>query len=136
MLLAKDLGSGRFIFGRKDSMLLKSTVPSMQLQSASIQQTECCPGGNNSKSQLQTLLTRAGHSVPVYKTKQLKNGQFQTTVEFNGMEVTGQPYNNKKSAEKDAAAVALQWLMGGTRPDVEYINQMSILLKKRRKDHH
>ena len=43
-------------------------------------------------------------------TKQLKNNQFQATVEFNGMQIMGQPCNNKKSVEKDAAAEALQWL--------------------------
>ncbi|KAL5067721.1 hypothetical protein RYX36_018608, partial [Vicia faba] len=71
---------------------------------------ESGPGGDNSKSQLQTLLTRAGYAAPIYKTKQLKNNQFRSSVELNGVEIMGQPCNNKKSAEKDAAAEALQWI--------------------------
>ncbi|KAK6134232.1 hypothetical protein DH2020_032037 [Rehmannia glutinosa] len=79
---------------------------------ALIYNTESGPGGDNSKSQLQTLLTRAGYASPSYKTKQLKNNQFRSTVEFNGNQIMGQPCSNKKQAEKDAAAEALQWLLG------------------------
>ncbi|KAK6132067.1 hypothetical protein DH2020_034188 [Rehmannia glutinosa] len=79
---------------------------------ALIYNTESGPGGDNSKSQLQTLLTRAGYAAPSYKTKQLKNNQFRSTVEFNGNQIMGQPCSNKKQAEKDAAAEALQWLLG------------------------
>ncbi|RZB89303.1 DExH-box ATP-dependent RNA helicase DExH5, mitochondrial, partial [Glycine soja] len=98
-------------------------------------QTESGPEGDNPKSQLQTLLTRAGYAAPIYMTKQLKNNQFQATVEFNGMQIMGQPCNNKKSVEKDAAAEALQWLMGGKQTGREYINHVSMLLKKSKKDH-
>ncbi|PQM34316.1 hypothetical protein Pyn_30620 [Prunus yedoensis var. nudiflora] len=87
------------------------------------------------QSQLQTLLTRAGYAAPTYKTKQLKNSQFRATVEFNGMEIMGQPCNNKKSAEKDAAAEAIQWLVSGTQMGHGYINHMSMMLKKSKKDH-
>ncbi|KAG4984496.1 hypothetical protein JHK87_029245 [Glycine soja] len=87
------------------------------------------------QSKLQTLLTRAGYAAPIYMTKQLKNNQFQATVEFNGMQIMGQPCNNKKSVEKDAAAEALQWLMGGKQTGREYINHVSMLLKKSKKDH-
>ncbi|KAL5063135.1 hypothetical protein RYX36_024872, partial [Vicia faba] len=80
-----------------------------------LQWTENGPGGDNSKSQLQTLLTRAGYVAPIYKTKQLKNNQFRSSVELNGVEIMGQPCNNKKSAEKDAAAEALQWVTGSDR---------------------
>ncbi|CAN1796378.1 DExH-box ATP-dependent RNA helicase DExH5, mitochondrial [Linum perenne] len=93
------------------------------------------PGGDNPKSKLQTLLTRAGYTTPIYKTKQLKNNQFRSTVEFNGMEIMGHPYSNKKSAEKDAAAEALSWLMGGSQMSHDYVNQMSILQKRSKKNH-
>jgi len=100
-----------------------------------VSRTESGPGGDNSKSQLQTLLTRSGYAAPVYRTKQLKNNQFQATVEFNGIQTMGQPCNNKKSAEKDAAAEALQWLMGGKQTGREYIKHLSMLIKKSKKDH-
>ncbi|KAK7852293.1 dexh-box atp-dependent rna helicase dexh5 [Quercus suber] len=78
-----------------------------------------------------TLLTAVSRN----QTKQLKNNQFRATVEFNGMQIMGQPCNNKKSAEKDAAAEALQWLMGGNQAGHEHLNHMSMLLKKSKKDH-
>ncbi|KAI3433192.1 RNA helicase [Psidium guajava] len=133
LLLAEDKGYGKFIFGRQ--ILMPSNTTQVRVQPTTISRTESGPGGDNSKSQLQTLLTRAGYAAPTYKTKQLKNDQFRATVEFNGMQIMGQPSNNKKSAEKDAAAEALQWLMGGTQPGHEYIKQMSMLLKKSKKDH-
>jgi len=107
----------------------------MALQQASVSRTDSGPGGDNSKSQLQTLLTRAGYGAPFYSTKQLKNNQFQATVEFNGVQIMGQPYINKKNAEKDAAAEALQWLMGRRETGNEDINHMTMLLKKSKKDH-
>ncbi|KAL3582192.1 hypothetical protein D5086_016524 [Populus alba] len=58
--------------------------------------------------QLQTLLTNAGYAAPSYKTKQSKNNQFRGSVEFNVTQIMGQPCQNKKSAEKDAA-VADVW---------------------------
>ncbi|RVW16938.1 DExH-box ATP-dependent RNA helicase DExH5, mitochondrial [Vitis vinifera] len=67
--------------------------------------------------------------------KAIENNQFRSTVEFNGMQIMGQPCNNKKFAEKDAAAEALQLLMGGTQSGHEYIDHMSMLLKKSKKDH-
>ncbi|KAJ4848988.1 hypothetical protein Tsubulata_018727 [Turnera subulata] len=133
ILLSEDKGDGRFVFGHQ---VLKSSKPSVMPKPTLISRTESGPGGDNSKSQLQTLVTRAGYAAPSYKTKQLQNGHFQATVEFNGMQIMGQPCNNKKSAEKDAAAEALQWLMGGTQTGREYINHMSMLLKKSKKDHH
>ncbi|PON73741.1 DEA(D/H)-box RNA helicase family protein [Parasponia andersonii] len=134
LLISEDHCEGRFVFGRQ---VLKSTKPSVtSTQPAMASRTESGPGGDNSKSRLQTLLTRAGYAAPTYKTKQLKNNQFRATVEFNGMQIMGQPCNNKKSAEKDAAAEALQWMMGETRTGNEYINHMSIMLKKSKKDHY
>lgn len=134
LLLAEDQSYGRFIFGRQALTPLKVSVPSTTQLSMAPSRTESGPGGDNSKSQLQTLVTRAGYAAPTYQTKQLRNGQFRATVEFNGMQIMGQPCNNKKSAEKDAAAEALQWLMGNQRGP-GYIDQMSMLLKKSKKDH-
>ena len=47
----------------------------------------------------------------------------------------GQPCTNKKNAEKDAAAEALEWLMGGNQMGHDYVNQMSMMLKRSKKDH-
>lgn len=135
LLLSEDRCDGRFVFGHQAHLKSSSNTCVAATQPVLTSRTESGPGGDNSKSQLQTLLTRAGYAAPTYKTKQLKNNQFFTTVEFNGMQIMGQPCNNKKSAEKDAAAEALQWLMGETRTGHEYINHMSMMLKKSKKDH-
>lgn len=134
LLISEDHCDGRFVYGSQ--VLKPSKISAMATQPTLVSRTESGPGGDNSKSQLQTLLTRAGYAAPTYKTKQLKNNQFRATVEFNGMQIMGQPCNNKKSAEKDAAAEALQWLMGETQAGHEYINHMSMLLKKSKKDHY
>ncbi|KAK4770067.1 hypothetical protein SAY87_030599 [Trapa incisa] len=137
LLLAEDKSYGRFIFGRQALAHLMASAPSTkQLLNTAPSRTESGPGGDNSKSQLQTLVTRAGYAAPTYQSKQLRNGLFRATVEFNGMQIMGQPCNNKKSAEKDAAAEALQWLVGCNQLGPEYINQMSMLLKKSKKNHH
>ncbi|XP_012075702.1 DExH-box ATP-dependent RNA helicase DExH5, mitochondrial isoform X2 [Jatropha curcas] len=134
LLVSEDQCDGKFVFGHQ--VLKPSKVSVMATQPNLVSRTESGPGGDNSKSQLQTLLTRAGYAAPLYKTKQLKNNQFRATVEFNGMQIMGQPCNNKKSAEKDAAAEALQYLMAGTQTGQEYINHVSMLLKKSKKDHY
>uniref|UniRef100_A0A2P2MTU5 DExH-box ATP-dependent RNA helicase DExH5-like n=1 Tax=Rhizophora mucronata TaxID=61149 RepID=A0A2P2MTU5_RHIMU len=120
----------------QSKVLKPSRASVLTTQPALISRTESGPGGDNSKSQLQTLLTRAGYTAPIYKTKQLKNNQFRATVEFNGVQIMGQPCSNKKSAEKDAATEALQYLLGGIQPGHEYITHMSMLLKKSKKDHY
>ncbi|CAN1151585.1 DExH-box ATP-dependent RNA helicase DExH5, mitochondrial [Linum perenne] len=136
LLLSEDQSYGRFVFGRqllkpvKTSMVATTTRKPTPPSGA-----DSGPGGDNPKSKLQTLLTRAGYATPIYKTKQLKNNQFRSTVEFNGMEIMGHPYSNKKSAEKDAAAEALSWLMGGSQMSHDYVNQMSILQKRSKKNH-
>lgn len=140
LLVSEDPCEGKFVFGRQvqipKSNTKSSSMVTKQAEAAPmISRTESGPGGDNSKSQLQTLLTRAGYNAPSYKTKQLKNNQFLSLVEFNGMQIMGKPCSNKKSAEKDAAAEALTWLMGGTQTGLEYINHMSIMLKKSKKDH-
>ncbi|TKY51501.1 ATP-dependent RNA helicase DHX36 isoform X2 [Spatholobus suberectus] len=89
-------------------------------------------GGDNSKNQLQTFLNRAGHESPTYKTKQLKNNQFCSTVIFNGLNFVGQSCNSKKLAEKSAAAEALLCLKGDSHSSHD-IDQASILLKKSNK---
>ncbi|RDX87994.1 DExH-box ATP-dependent RNA helicase DExH5, mitochondrial, partial [Mucuna pruriens] len=130
LLICDDKCEGRFVF---TFQLLKSSR--MALQQTLVSRTDSRPGGDNSKSQLQTLLARAGYGAPFYLTKQLKNNQFQATVEFNGVQIMGQPYNNKKNAEKDAATEALQWLMNRRQTGNEEIDHMPMLLKKSKKDH-
>ncbi|CAI9785408.1 unnamed protein product [Fraxinus pennsylvanica] len=133
LLISDDQCGGRFAFNRQ---IEQTSNPSIVAEAPTlIPRSESAPGGDNSKSQLQTLLTRAGRGVPVYKTKQLKNNQFQSTVEFNGMQITGQPFNNKKQAEKDAAAEALQWILGRNQAGHDNVDHMSMLLKKSKKDH-
>ncbi|XP_061990036.1 DExH-box ATP-dependent RNA helicase DExH5, mitochondrial isoform X1 [Rosa rugosa] len=130
-LLSEDQCEGRFVFGRQVRTTSKPSVGAAQ--PSLVSRTESGPGGDNSKSQLQTLLTRAGYAAPTYKTMQLKNLKFQASVEFNGMQIMGQPCNNKKSAEKDAAAEAIQWLVSGTQMGHDHINHMSMMLKKSKK---
>ncbi|CAA7045626.1 unnamed protein product [Microthlaspi erraticum] len=129
-LLSEDGCEGRFVFGRQVFRPFETLA-----EPTSVSRTESGPGGDNSKSQLQTILTRAGHTAPMYKTKQLKNNKFQSTVEFNETQIMGQPCSNKKTAEKDAAAEAIQWLMGGAKESHDHVNHMSKLLKKSKKDH-
>lgn len=137
LLICEDQCGGRFVFNRQ--IMLSSNQSTAAMASAEkpalIHNAESGPGGDNSKSQLQTLLTRAGYAAPTYKTKQLKNSQFRSTVEFNGMQIMGQPCNNKKLAEKDAAAEALQWMLGGNGVRHDYIDHVSMMLKKSKKDH-
>lgn len=128
LLISEDQCGGRFVFSRQ--VLLTSKPCAAAAPPAPMSRTESGPGGENSKSQLQTLLNRAGYATPTYKTRQLNNNQFQATVEFNGMQIMGRPCNNKKQAEKDAAAEALQWLLEGHRAGPDYIERMSLILKK------
>ncbi|WOL01197.1 DExH-box ATP-dependent RNA helicase DExH3 [Canna indica] len=127
LLVAEDPCNGRFVFGRQE-LLPKKTKSLL---------TSSTGGGDNAKNQLQTMLTRAGHQNPTYKTKQLKNNQFRAMVEFNGMQFIGQPCSNKKLAEKDAASEALEWLMGSRDASASRDTEnMSMLLKKSKKQHH
>lgn len=135
LLISEDKCDGRFIFSHhspKPTVTKASVSPAVPALSS---RTLSGPGGDNSKSQLQTVVTRAGYTAPMYKVKQLSNNQFRATVEFNGMQIMGRPCNNKKTAEKDAASEALEWLMGGTQMGNEYVNHMSMLLKKSKKSH-
>ncbi|KAL2904761.1 DExH-box ATP-dependent RNA helicase DExH5 mitochondrial [Bienertia sinuspersici] len=135
LLVSEDKCEGRFVYSRqniKPSFTKASISPVVPALSS---RTQSGPGGDNSKSQLQTIVTRAGYTTPIYKVKQLSTNQFRATVEFNGMQIMGRPCNNKKSAEKDAASEALEWLMGGTQMGNEYVNHMSMLLKKSKRCH-
>ncbi|KAG0493451.1 hypothetical protein HPP92_004445 [Vanilla planifolia] len=93
LLASSDPCSGRFVFGRQEikPKKIKTLLPA---STGDI-------GGDNPKGQLQTLLTRAGHDNPTYKTKQLNNNQFKAMVEFNGMQFISQSCGNKKLAEKE-----------------------------------
>ncbi|CAO2821942.1 unnamed protein product [Amaranthus hypochondriacus] len=124
MLITEDQCEGRFVFGRQ------LPTPSKKAVKTKSAQRENVGGDDNSKGQLQTLLARAGHGTAEYKTRQLKNNQFRSTVSFNGLEFVGQPCNNKKQAEKDAAGEALQWLMGDTPSFRGDIDQLSMFMKK------
>ncbi|KAM7487688.1 hypothetical protein LguiB_025172 [Lonicera macranthoides] len=129
LLISEKKCEGKFVFNNQVSTRIPAPL-------ALGSRTESGPGGDNSKSQLQTLLTRAGNNAPTYKTTQLTNGQFRAAVDLNGAEITGRPCNNKKQAEKDAAAEALEWLKGGSHESRDYVERMSMMLKKSKKDHH
>ncbi|KAJ6970058.1 DExH-box ATP-dependent RNA helicase DExH3 [Populus alba] len=121
LLVSEDQCEGRFVFGRQ------LPAPSKKAEKA---KNVAGDGGDNSKNELQTLLARAGHESPTYKTKQLKNNQFRSTVFFNGLDFAGQLCSSKKLAEKDAAAAALLWLKGETHSYSRNTDQFSVLLKK------
>lgn len=123
LLVSEDRCEGRFVFGRQISTSSKKSEKDIQLGLAN-------GGGANAKSHLQTLLARAGHQPPSYKTKQLKNNKFRSTVIFNGLDFVGQPCGNKKEAEKDAAAEALRWLTGESQSSEKTVDYMSAILKK------
>ncbi|XP_010067085.2 DExH-box ATP-dependent RNA helicase DExH3 [Eucalyptus grandis] len=98
-LVSGDQCEGRFVFGRESR---KPKEPS--------DANKFTRDGTNPKSLLQTLLMRAGHSPPKYKTKHLKTNEFRALVEFKGMQFVGKPRKNKQLAEREAAIEALAWL--------------------------
>jgi ATP-dependent RNA helicase DHX36 len=128
LLVSEDQCHGRFVFNRQvpapSKKTTKEPLPGNLLSGG---------GGDNSKNQLQSLLARAGHEAPTYKTRQLRNNLFRSTVIFNGLNFDGQPCNSKKIAEKDAAAEALLWLKGESHSTATDIDHMSMLLKKSKK---
>ncbi|GAV67332.1 dsrm domain-containing protein/DEAD domain-containing protein/Helicase_C domain-containing protein/HA2 domain-containing protein/OB_NTP_bind domain-containing protein [Cephalotus follicularis] len=125
LLVSEDQCEGRFVYGRQ----LPAPPPKIA-RKEKVTGTLAGDGGDNSKTQLQTVLLRAGHEAPTYKTKQLKNNLFCSTVTFNELSFTGNPCSGKKHAEKDAAAEALLWLKGETYSSSQDINHVSVLLKK------
>ena len=138
LLVTEDPCSGRFVYGRQEQRSKKAKT----MLSSSSMNGRGGNGGENAKNQLQTLLTRAGNDNPSYKTKQIKNSLFRSTVEFNGMQFVGQPCANKKLAEKDAAAEALNWLTGNgggaatDSRDAGNADPMSMLMKPPRRRRH
>ncbi|KAG8388002.1 hypothetical protein BUALT_Bualt02G0079800 [Buddleja alternifolia] len=124
LLVSEDQCEGRFVFGRQISTSSKKTKKETQSKGG---------GGDNAKSDLQTLLARAGHQPASYKTNQLKNNKFRSTVIFNGLDFVGGPCGSKKEAEKDAAAEALRWLTGDSQSSEQTVDYMSTILKKSKK---
>ncbi|GER34593.1 ATP-dependent RNA helicase [Striga asiatica] len=130
-LVSGDQCEGRFVFGRESK---KQREPGDK-------KDRFTKDGTNPKSLLQTLLMRAGHSPPKYKTKHLKTNEFRALVEFKGMQFVGKPKKNKALAEKDAAIEALAWLThtsentqhedDNTTPDVTD-NMLKLLGRRRR----
>ena len=97
-LVLGDLCEGRFVFGR---------VPARRPPANTAEPTR---ERANPKVLLQTLLMRAGHGPPRYKTKHLKTNEFRALVEIKGMQFVGKAKKNKQLAERDAAIEALAWL--------------------------
>ncbi|KAG6630812.1 hypothetical protein I3843_13G038200 [Carya illinoinensis] len=128
-LVSGDQCEGRFVFGRESKKPRESN------------DSRFTKDGTNPKSLLQTLLMRAGHSPPKYKTKHLKTNEFRALVEFKGMQFVGKPKKNKQLAERDAAIEALAWLThtsdnsrdedDNSTPDVTD-NMLKLLGKRRR----
>ncbi|KDP34648.1 hypothetical protein JCGZ_11961 [Jatropha curcas] len=128
-LVSGDQCEGRFVFGRESRRPKESS------------ESRFTKDGTNPKSLLQTLLMRAGHSPPKYKTKHLKTNEFRALVEFKGMQFVGKPKKNKQLAERDAAIEALAWLThtsdnhqdehDNSPPDVTD-NMLKLLGKRRR----
>lgn len=125
LLVSEDRCEGRFVFGRQITKASKKPVKDIELRNGN-------SGGANAKSHLQTLLARAGHQAPSYKTSQLKSNKFRSTVMFNGLDFVGQPCGNKKDAEKDAAAEALRWFTGDSQSSERAVDYMSSILKKKK----
>lgn len=129
-LVSGDQCEGRFVFGRESKKPKEISEGDRFTRD-----------GANPKSLLQTLLMRAGHSPPKYKTKHLKTNEFRALVEFKGMQFVGKPKKNKQLAERDAAIEALAWLThtsdnkqdedDNAPPDVTD-NMLKLLGKRRR----
>ncbi|KAL3639356.1 hypothetical protein CASFOL_017263 [Castilleja foliolosa] len=130
LLVSEDRCEGRFVFGRQISASSKKAKKDIQPVPGLVNKV----GNNhNSKTHLQTMLARAGHQPPSYKTKPLKNNKFKSTVMFNGLDFVGQPCGSKKEAEKDAAAEALRWLTGDSQSSEKTVDYMSTILKRSKK---
>ncbi|KAJ0049657.1 hypothetical protein Pint_16939 [Pistacia integerrima] len=122
LLVSEDKCEGRFIFGRQ------VPAPSKEAAKVMLPGMVSKGGDDNSKGELQTLLARAGHGAPTYKTNRLKNNQFRSTVMFNGLDFVGKPSSSKRHAEKDAAAEALLWLKGESHSSARDLDHVSVLL--------
>ncbi|XP_078431159.1 DExH-box ATP-dependent RNA helicase DExH3-like [Wolffia australiana] len=133
LLVAEDTCGGRFVFGRHESKSRPKQISKSKSMVNENMVSGSGGGGDNPKSQLQMLVTRAGHEPPVYSTKSVKNNQFRSTVEVNGMQFVGPPCGNKKQAEKEAATEALDWLLSGAPSGCRDGDHVSMLLKKSRR---
>ncbi|KAL5817928.1 hypothetical protein ACOSQ3_026306 [Xanthoceras sorbifolium] len=129
LLVSEDQCEGRFVFGRQ----LPAPSNKVAKKETPLRGGGGGGGSDNAKNELQTLLARAGHGAPAYKTKQLRNNQFRSTVIFNGLDFVGQTCSNKRLAEKDAASEALLWLKGESHSSARDLDHMSMLLKKSKK---
>ncbi|XP_024515116.1 DExH-box ATP-dependent RNA helicase DExH3 [Selaginella moellendorffii] len=98
-LMRGDDCSGSFVFGRatKGSGFSKGSA---ELQDK---------GTPDTKGILQTLVQRAGFAVPTYQTRS-SGSQFISCVVVRGKKFIGEPAESKKQAEKNAAAMAAEWL--------------------------
>ncbi|XP_074568055.1 DExH-box ATP-dependent RNA helicase DExH3-like [Curcuma longa] len=134
-LVSGDLCEGRFVFGRETRRARFSSNES--------DKHDFVKNGTNPKCLLQTLLMRAGHTPPRYKTKHLKTNEFRAIVEFKGMQFVGKPKKSKQFAERDAAIEALAWLThtsdkrhqdeGDEDSQIDLTNNMLKLLSKPRR---
>ncbi|KAG6469410.1 hypothetical protein ZIOFF_074127 [Zingiber officinale] len=133
-LVSGDLCEGRFVFGRE----------TRRVRSSSNESNKHDPLTNvtNPKGLLQTLLMRAGHTPPRYKTKHLKTNEFRAIVEFKGMQFIGKPKKCKQFAERDAAIEGLTWLthtdkrhqhVGDEDSEIDLTDNMLKLLSKPRR---
>ncbi|EPS63550.1 hypothetical protein M569_11233, partial [Genlisea aurea] len=134
LVVSDDPSSGRFVLVSGCSSSSAAAPAAAAVQEQKTIAAPNCSAGENTKGELQTLMTRAGYGFPSYKTVQLNDLRFQSTVDVNGTTITGKACSNKKLAEKDAAGQALAWLLGedGAKHGV---GRISALLTKRKKDH-
>lgn len=102
-LVTADLCEGRFVFGKETKRGRSSKV-------VTDARSRIVKEGTDPKRLLQTLLMRAGHSTPKYKTKHLRTNEFRGVVDFKGFQFIGKPKKSKQLAERDAALEALGWL--------------------------
>ncbi|KAF6137404.1 hypothetical protein GIB67_036441 [Kingdonia uniflora] len=122
LLISGDKCEGRFVYGVE---ALKQSKTAATAPLAQKKKKTSIPD-DNSKGQLQTILSREGHPNPTYTIKQLDNSMFRAMVFFNGMQFRGKPCSTKKNAEKEAAIEALQWLTG-TKSDFSNISRVPML---------
>ena len=99
-VLDADQCEGAFTFGRK----VKTPKPMSKSDTTDV------------KGLLQTILQRAGKKPPVYRTRMVKGGLYQSSIEVKSRGFTGDPATSKKLAERNVSAVALEWLTGLSKP--------------------
>ncbi|KAD3642326.1 hypothetical protein E3N88_31550 [Mikania micrantha] len=102
LLLSGDQCGGRFVYNHQviHSNLIPS-VASPSLPPTLVCEPESGPGGDNSKSQLQTLLARAGYSAPMYRTSS-SNNQFMAVCSKESF-IRTRKINRQKQKARDPA---------------------------------